>query len=112
YDSGDHTHPSIAGYAAMANAVDLSALLGRTGSPTGEIVWNSSTSCADRDVASGKIQIWDCLADPNQLWTLNPDGTLTTGGVCMEEPAGQTSNMTLVDAAPCTGQANQRWSVD
>lgn len=112
YDSGDHTHPSVAGYAAMANAVDLSAVLGRTGSPTGEIVWNSSTSCADRDVASGRIQIWGCLAGPNQLWTLNPDGTLTTGGVCMEEPVGQTSNMTPVDAAPCTGQANQRWSVD
>jgi lysophospholipase L1-like esterase len=26
YDSGDHLHPSSAGYQAMANAVDLSQL--------------------------------------------------------------------------------------
>ena len=30
YDSGDHLHPNAAGYAAMANAVDLAALLPRT----------------------------------------------------------------------------------
>ncbi|HWC81909.1 MAG TPA: SGNH/GDSL hydrolase family protein [Pseudonocardiaceae bacterium] len=29
YDSGDHLHPNDAGYQAMANAVDLNALVGR-----------------------------------------------------------------------------------
>lgn len=30
YDSGDHLHPNAAGYRAMAAAVDLDALLGRS----------------------------------------------------------------------------------
>ena len=51
------------------------------------------------------------LSGPNQLWTLNPDGSLTTGGVCMEESFGQTANHTLVDVGSCTGTANQRWSI-
>ena len=29
YDSGDHIHPSDAGYAAMANAVPLAAIAGK-----------------------------------------------------------------------------------
>jgi lysophospholipase L1-like esterase len=32
YDSGDHLHPSDAGYRAMANAVDIPALLASTSS--------------------------------------------------------------------------------
>jgi len=29
YDSGDHLHPGDAGYRAMAEAIDLTTLLGR-----------------------------------------------------------------------------------
>ena len=31
YDSGDHLHPNDTGYRAMADAIDLDALLGTTG---------------------------------------------------------------------------------
>jgi lysophospholipase L1-like esterase len=33
YDSGDHLHPSAAGFKAMAGAVDLAALRGKKGAP-------------------------------------------------------------------------------
>ena len=42
YDSGDHLHPNDAGYRAMADAVDIPALLGRR--PPG-----TSTAAASRD---------------------------------------------------------------
>ena len=33
YDSGDHLHPGDVGYRAMAESIDLRALLGNDGSP-------------------------------------------------------------------------------
>ena len=77
---------------------------------TGQITWNSTAKCVDRDVASGRIQIWDCNSHANQTFTLNGSGTLTTEGVCVEITAGQIANHTLVDAATCTGGPNQVWS--
>jgi fructan beta-fructosidase len=67
--------------------------------------------CVDRDVASGRVQLWDCLANANQTWQFDSFGQLVTGGVCMEIPSGQTSNFTLVSTAACTGAANQKWRV-
>jgi hypothetical protein len=78
--------------------------------PAGAIFWDDSSKCLDRDVASGRAQIWDCLGNGNQTWTLNADGTITTAGVCLEAPAGQTANLTLVDVAACTGGSNQLWN--
>lgn len=65
--------------------------------------------CVDRDVATGKVQLWACLANANQTWSLDSFGQLTTGGVCMELPSGQTANLTLVRVAACSGDANQKW---
>jgi fructan beta-fructosidase len=65
--------------------------------------------CVDRDVASGKVQIWSCLGNAQQTWTLDSYGQLSTAGVCAEIPSGQTANMTLVDAASCSGGSNQKW---
>lgn len=65
--------------------------------------------CVDRDVASGRVQVWDCLGNPQQSWQLDNRGRLSTGGVCAEVPPGQVSNFTLVNVAPCTGTANQQW---
>lgn len=41
---------------------------------------------------------------------MNANGTITTAGVCLEEPPGQTSNNSLVDVASCTGTSNQHWA--
>lgn len=65
--------------------------------------------CVDRDVASGRVQLWGCLGNAQQSWELDNRGRLSTGGVCAEVPPGQTANFTLVDVAPCTGAANQQW---
>ncbi|WP_223691036.1 ricin-type beta-trefoil lectin domain protein [Leifsonia poae] len=65
--------------------------------------------CVDRDVPSGRVQLWTCLANAQQTWTLDSFGQLSTAGVCAELPSGQTANLTLVSAAPCSGGANQKW---
>jgi fructan beta-fructosidase len=78
--------------------------------PSGAIVWDDLSKCLDRDVASGHAQIWDCLGNSNQTWTMNSNGTITTGGLCLELPSGQTANNTLVDVATCTGASNQVWA--
>lgn len=65
--------------------------------------------CIDRDVASGRVQVWDCLGNSQQSWQLDNRGRLSTGGMCAEVPPGQISNFTLVNVAPCTGAANQQW---
>ena len=70
----------------------------------------NEAKCLDRDVASGRVQIYDCLGNANQAWTLNADATLTTGGACMQLPAGQIANFTLVSVATCAGGSNQKWS--
>lgn len=67
--------------------------------------------CVDRDVASGRVQLWACQANANQTWQLDSFGQLVTGGVCMETPSGQTGNFTLVYVAACSGATNQKWRV-
>ncbi|KAA1397741.1 ricin-type beta-trefoil lectin domain protein [Aeromicrobium ginsengisoli] len=65
--------------------------------------------CVDRDVATGNAQLWSCLGNANQTWALDSYGQLTTGGVCLQLPSGQTANLTLVSVAACTGGTNQKW---
>lgn len=73
---------------------------------TGAIRFAAATAkCVDRDGA--KVQIWDCLGNPQQTWTLGTDATLSTGGVCM---AGGGGNNSLVLAVGCTGSTDQQWT--
>ena len=77
----------------------------------GAIAWTGNTGkCLDRDQPSGRVQIWDCNGAANQAWTLSADGALTTSGLCLTQPAGQTGNGTLLTVATCTGASNQKWS--
>jgi len=84
---------------------------GRAGrAPKNAIVATVSQGrCVDRDVASGRVQTWDCLGGSNQAWTLDSTGAVSTGGVCLELPPGQTANHTLVQVAACNGGAHQKW---
>ncbi|RZU15805.1 levanase [Kribbella rubisoli] len=78
--------------------------------PAGAIVSTTRQDmCVDRDVATGNVQLWTCLQNGNQTWNLNSLGELTTGGVCLEVPSGQTANLTLVHVATCSGNSNQKW---
>lgn len=65
--------------------------------------------CIDRDTASGRVQVWTCLGNAQQSWTLDDLGQLKTDDVCAGIPAGHTGNMSLVEAAPCSGGAHQAW---
>lgn len=65
--------------------------------------------CIDRDVASGKAQLWSCLGNPNQTWALDSFGHVKTGGVCLQIATGQVANMTPVSVASCSDTANQKW---
>lgn len=109
-------------YAQGGSVTLVSLTLSRIGStwtpaPPGFAPANAITStghqnmCVDRDVASGRAQLWSCLANANQSWQLDSFGQLITGGVCLETPPGQTANFTLVSVASCTGAANQKWRV-
>ncbi|NUR93843.1 MAG: hypothetical protein HOV67_01155 [Kribbellaceae bacterium] len=83
----------------------------RTGTAPANAVVSTTRQdlCVDRDVASGKVQLWTCLANSNQTWSLDSLGQLETGGVCMGVPAGQTANFTLVSVATCSGDGGQKW---
>lgn len=65
--------------------------------------------CVDRDIASGKVQIWSCLGNNNQTWNLHSDGTLRNFNVCMEVPSTNLTNGALVRVNSCTGANNQKW---
>lgn len=78
---------------------------------SGRIRWGTSGSCVDRDVATGRVQVWSCNGLFNQAWSLERDGTLRNAGACMQVPSGGAPNGSLVSAAPCSASAtNQRWS--
>jgi fructan beta-fructosidase len=84
---------------------------GGSGGSSQPVKWAADqTKCLDRDVASGRVQIWGCLGGTNQQWALTAEGTLRTADVCVQIPAQQTANGTPVTVAPCGSGDNQRWS--
>lgn len=52
----------------------------------------------------------ECYAGDNTLWAAQDDGSYRSLGVCMDLPAGQTANGTLLRVNPCTGGAHQKWT--
>ena len=70
----------------------------------------NSAKCLDRDVATGRAQMWDCNGGANQTWAFNTNGTVTSGGACLTLASGQTANGSLVSVGACNGTAAQRWS--
>ncbi|WP_369826085.1 ricin-type beta-trefoil lectin domain protein [Cryobacterium sp. N22] len=79
-------------------------------SATSRISWSTSSSCVDRDEATSNVQIWTCNSSPQQTWTSNANGSLTVFGLCLQIPAGQTANNTLVSTGACTGAPSQVWA--
>jgi len=51
----------------------------------------------------------ECNAMTSKQWAPHPDGTWRSLGVCMDVPAGQTANGSLVRVNACTASAQQRW---
>jgi len=54
-----------------------------------------------------------CVTGPVLPWSLDPDGTLMAGGLCLGVVGGETAtaNATLVQLATCAGGLDQQWVV-
>jgi GH25 family lysozyme M1 (1,4-beta-N-acetylmuramidase) len=81
--------------------------------PAGQIWLQNGGKCLDDPsghTASGtRLQIWNCLGNANQRWTVVQDGTLRINGACLAE-AG-IANGAAVVLNPCGGTSAQRWQV-
>ena len=103
---------------ATENAVQgelTSAGYAQTSAPSGPIVAGvNSAKCVDDSAGStangNKIQMWDCQSgNPNQQWTVEPDGTLRVFGKCMDITGANFSNGTGIELWDCNGGTNQQW---
>jgi hypothetical protein len=64
--------------------------------------------------ASGtQVELWDCNAVGGQKWVQQANGTLLNpqSGLCLTDPAGNTTNGTVLDIEACTGGSSQQFSV-
>jgi GH25 family lysozyme M1 (1,4-beta-N-acetylmuramidase) len=81
--------------------------------PAAQIWLQNGGKCLDDpngSTASGtRLQVWRCLGNANQRWTVVQDGTLRINGACLAE-AG-TGNGAAVVLGPCNGTSAQRWQV-
>jgi hypothetical protein len=97
------------------------ALTGLTGSgggggtvKTGHItsVLNSAKCLDDTNNSTtpgSRARIWDCTSLPT-TWNVNPDGTITFSGLCLEVLSQGTANGSAVDVYTCNGGSNQKWT--
>ena len=83
--------------------------------PSGQIVLANGGKCLDDPgygTADGtRLDIWACVNQSNETWTLVQDGTVRVLGKCMDVSGSGTANGTPVDLATCDGSAAQRWQV-
>jgi lysophospholipase L1-like esterase len=119
----DGTHPSAAGYDAMATAWHASlasvpsSLTPLTTPPTdatGLLSNPRSGRCLDVMYSStadrAATTLWDCHGGDNQRWTRTASGELRgIGGKCLDVYGASTANGTRLIMFPCSGAANQRF---
>jgi hypothetical protein len=58
---------------------------------------------------NNKIQIWACLGDAAQDWTIESNGQIEINGKCMATDANGTSNGTTIVLYTCEGDTNAEW---
>jgi hypothetical protein len=83
-----------------------------TGSQTGPLYNGIKDICADDtgDSSSNlnKVQIWNCLGDAAQNWTVEPNGTIQINGKCLDVDDG-TANHTPVVIDTCNNTGSEQW---
>jgi Ricin-type beta-trefoil lectin domain len=84
------------------------------GSQTGPLYNGIGNMCADdygnASTSGNKIQIWACLGDAAQNWTIESDGTVQINGKCLDVTGGVNANGTKIQLWAClNGDANQQW---
>jgi hypothetical protein len=83
--------------------------------PAGQVWLQNGGKCLDdpsgRTASGTRLQIWTCLGNTDQRWTVVQDGTLRAHGTssCLAE-AG-TGNGAAVVLDTCNGSSAQRWQV-
>ena len=104
----------ISAYAVGGNVTLVSLTLHRLNKawkPVGAVKANGGNKCLDRDVATNRVLIWDCLNTPNQTWTYNTaDLSISSSGACIDQPLENINNGALIKTVPCNGQNQQRWT--
>jgi GH25 family lysozyme M1 (1,4-beta-N-acetylmuramidase) len=58
-----------------------------------------------------RLDIWNCVNQGNENWTVVQDGTIRVSGTCLDVSGGGTSNGTPVDLHACDGSAAQQWEI-
>ena len=85
-------------------------------SPQGkQIVGGQSGRCvtAPSQSAGTQMQLQDCAAQPNQLWTYTSSKQLQlAGNMCLDANGAGTTAGTAVIIWSCNGQGNQQWNVN
>jgi hypothetical protein len=54
------------------------------------------------------VQLWTCLENSDQTWTISSNGTIQVSGLCLDTQGGATSNGTPVVLNAC-GKSSQVW---
>jgi hypothetical protein len=96
---------------------DGTAAFTAAGGLTGPLYNGVNNMCADdsNDATSNgnKIQIWACLGDPAQNWTVESDGTIRVNGDCLDDTGGGTANGTKIQLYKClASDQNQQWMIE
>lgn len=83
--------------------------------PSGHIVLANGGKCIDDpgyNTANGtRLDIWTCVNQTNEKWTLVQDGTIRVSGKCMDVKGSGTTNGTPVDLYSCNGTGAQQWRI-
>jgi hypothetical protein len=63
--------------------------------------------------AGGRTELWDCDGDATQIWRSGAGGSLVevASGLCLDVPGASSQWGTQLDLAPCTGAAEQAWTL-
>ena len=61
------------------------------------------------DASGTAVVVSDCDGSAAQDWTIEADGTIRAGGMCLDVLSQGTANKTPVDLNACTGGASQHW---
>jgi hypothetical protein len=58
------------------------------------------------------VQLWSCNGSSQQQWTVKSDGTIRTGGFCLDAAWASTANGTVIQVARCNGGSAQRFTLN
>jgi len=98
--------------AAAGASCTLVATAAEAASATGQITGmdGKCIGAAGGNTANGTaIDVYSCVGDATQQWTLPGDGTIRTAGKCMDVAGAGTADGTKVQLYDCNGTAAQQW---